>query len=240
MRLFINDIPVRIKRMDKEFDKENFSIIINGKTETNLSPIRLSGDVLVWNSDKEHIEKIFKKMKEKKLKKLNSITFAVDDKESAVHFIKKQFKVIKAAGGAVIKNDKILFIYRLKKWDLPKGKLEKKETAEEGALREVEEECNIKVKSDGKIVSTWHTYSLNGKRILKKTTWYKMQCLDDSNMKPQYEEDIEDIRWLNKKEIKEALYNSYPSIVEVIRKLNEVEAVSDVATDTKINANKGI
>ena len=36
-------------------------------------------------------------------------------------------KMIEAAGGIVInKDEKILFIYRLGKWDLPKGKLEPK------------------------------------------------------------------------------------------------------------------
>jgi 8-oxo-(d)GTP phosphatase len=222
MKLFINDIPVKIRRMDKEYHKENFTIVIDGRTETDLSPIKLAGDVLVWDADKDHIEKIFTKMKDKKLKKLKSITFAVDDKESAVHFVKDQFTVIKAAGGVVVRNGKILFIYRLKKWDLPKGKLDKKESPAEGALREVEEECNIKVKLDKKVCATWHTYNLNGKRILKKTTWYKMKCLDDSKMKPQKEEDIEDIKWLNKKEIKNALSNSYKSIEEVIKKYYEM------------------
>ena len=33
------------------------------------------------------------------------------------------FKVVKAAGGVIEnENKQILFIYRLKKWDLPKGK----------------------------------------------------------------------------------------------------------------------
>jgi hypothetical protein len=91
MKLFINDIPVKIRRMDKEYHKENFTIVIDGRTETDLSPIKLAGDVLVWDADKDHIEKIFTKMKDKKLKKLKSITFAVDDKESAVHFVKDQF-----------------------------------------------------------------------------------------------------------------------------------------------------
>ena len=51
-------------------------------------------------------------------------------------------KLIEAAGG-VVKNpaDELLFILRLGKWDLPKGKIEKGEKIKEAALREVEEEC---------------------------------------------------------------------------------------------------
>ena len=102
------------------------------------------------------------------------------------------FKIIKAAGG-VVKNskDEILFIYRLKKWDLPKGKLDKGETIMECAKREVEEETKVKVECGEKIISTWHTYTRNKKFILKKTTWYKMNSLDDSGMKPQKKENIE-------------------------------------------------
>jgi hypothetical protein len=37
-----------------------------------------------------------------------------------------QFALIRAAGGVVSNDrDEVLFIYRLEKWDLPKGKVEK-------------------------------------------------------------------------------------------------------------------
>ncbi len=47
----------------------------------------------------------------------------------------KNFKVIEAAGG-IVQNEKkdILFIYRLGKWDLPKGKIEKGEKEEACAV----------------------------------------------------------------------------------------------------------
>ena len=106
-------------------------------------------------------------------------------------------------------------IYRLNKWDLPKGKLKKKESPVEGAKREVEEECNIRVLSQEKICATWHSYIRKGKRILKKTDWYLMNCTDDSEMGPQMEELIEDVRWFERKDVKKALKGSYRSIEEV-------------------------
>jgi 8-oxo-(d)GTP phosphatase len=139
----------------------------------------------------------------------------VKDKKASKEYIKSKFEIIKAAGGLVEKGGKLLMIYRLQKWDLPKGKLDKKETPEDGAVREVEEECNIKVKLGEKICSTWHTYTRNGKGILKKTHWYQMFCEDDSELKPQIEEDIEEVRWMDAREIRQALYNSYPSIRNV-------------------------
>ncbi len=38
-------------------------------------------------------------------------------------------------------------------------------------------------------------------QILKKTTWFRMKCLDDSAMAPQLEEDIERLEWMSPKEV---------------------------------------
>ena len=49
-------------------------------------------------------------------------------------------------------NKQILFIYRLKKWDLPKGKKDKGESIMDCASIEVEEETKVKVKCFKKII----------------------------------------------------------------------------------------
>ncbi len=125
--------------------------------------------------------------------------------------------VIAAAGGIVSKADQVLMIYRLKKWDLPKGKIEKGETPEVGALREVEEECRVKARLLDEVCHTWHTYTRNKRKYLKKTYWYAMECLDDSRMKAQREEGIEEVRWMSESEVYHVLYESYFSIRYVIR-----------------------
>ncbi|MBK8711560.1 MAG: NUDIX domain-containing protein [Niastella sp.] len=57
----------------------------------------------------------------------------------------RQFTFIEAAGGLVQNEDKeILFIYRSGKWDLPKGKIEKKETPQIAATRKIQEETGLK------------------------------------------------------------------------------------------------
>ena len=55
-----------------------------------------------------------------------AVLILVDDCEEAFLNFKKYFKLIQAAGG-IVSNSKgeKLFIYRLDKWDLPKGKAEK-------------------------------------------------------------------------------------------------------------------
>ena len=71
-------------------------------------------------------------------KKVKSIGVLSKNKKSVLTAFKKKYPEITAAGGKVInQNSEILFIYRNKKWDLPKGKAEKNENISQTALREV-------------------------------------------------------------------------------------------------------
>ena len=108
-------------------------------------------------------------------------------------------------------------IYRLGKWDLPKGKLKSDEDTQLGALREVEEETNIKLELGAELPSTWHSYAYKGNKMLKKTNWYVMNCLDDTLMKPQAEEYIEEVRWMSPQDALAKLEESYESIALVLR-----------------------
>lgn len=124
------------------------------------------------------------------------------------------FTIIEAAGGIVVNpKGEVLFIHRLDKWDLPKGKIEDNESIEEAAAREVEEECGL----EGVIVKdflkhTYHTYLLNGKRILKKTHWFMMLHSGEGSLTPQIEEDITKVVWKSPENWKEVFENTYPSI----------------------------
>lgn len=216
MKIFIKNIPVIIIS-DQDFIKtSNYDNIYQGSL-LNLNFNQFSGEVLIKDATTEIIDKFLVYLKQNNVKKLEEITFAIDDYDAVIKDIKKDYTIIKAAGGLVLKEGEVLMIWRLKQWDLPKGKLKKGEKQKGAAVREVEEECNVKVKLGKKICHTWHTYKQNGRRILKKTYWYKMYCIDDSKMKPQLEENIEDIKWMNEVELKEALYNTYPSIRDVFR-----------------------
>lgn len=130
----------------------------------------------------------------------------------------RQFTVIEAAGGLVQNEEKeILFIYRLGKWDLPKGKIEKKETAQKAATREIEEETGLKkLVLKNKITDTWHTYEAYGKHYLKKTHWYYF-TVKKQPTQPQSEEDITEIRWFKTKDIKKPVANTYENIKEILK-----------------------
>lgn len=216
MKVYINDIPVHIVKLSKVAADDEFDVIIEGSTEP-VKTSRLVDHVLVRNASKEHVEQLLQKMTNKKLKNLDSVTFAVESKKSVIAFVKSKFKVVKAAGGIVQKEDKILLIFRLKKWDIPKGKLDKGEGWAAGALREVEEETGAKVSLGPRICKTWHTYLRNGKYNLKKTVWYSMDLVDDSKLAPQTEESIEEVRFMNRHEVKQAMYNSYRTIRHVLK-----------------------
>ncbi|AEL24728.1 NUDIX hydrolase [Cyclobacterium marinum] len=211
MKIFINDKPLDLVGSKNFMPKKSFECVYDNPKELPPSA-EFHDDVLIKNPSKDIIVQLLYLLRSRKLKNLDSITLVTDEKAILKKFIKSRFLIIKAAGGVVTKGDSILFIHRLGKWDLPKGKFEKKETPEGCAVREVEEECNIKVKLNKPICITWHTYTQNKKSILKKTYWYKMKSIDDSMMKPQVEEGINDIKWLKHHEAKTALINSYPSM----------------------------
>jgi len=128
--------------------------------------------------------------------------------------------LIEAAGG-LVKNKKgeYLFIYRNDKWDLPKGKIEKDEKTKVAAVREVEEECGIKVSSLGeKICKTYHAYINRGEVVLKKTHWYDMEYKGKAKLIPQIEEGITDVRWFKPNHIDAIIQNTFPSILDVLVK----------------------
>lgn len=132
--------------------------------------------------------------------------------------IRKSCELIKAAGG-LVRNAKgnYLFIFRNKKWDLPKGKVEKDEKMKDAALREVEEECGVKIlTNDEKLCKTYHAYQLDNNLVLKKTNWYSMTVKGEPKLIPQKEEGITKANWLSKLELSPVLKNTYPAIVQVL------------------------
>lgn len=119
------------------------------------------------------------------------------------------------AGGGKVFNAKneILFIYRNNRWDLPKGKAEGKESIEDTAVREVEEETGV---TDLKIVkplpTTYHIFKRNGKHRIKVTYWFEMTTSFEGQLYPQEDEGITKVKWLDAEASQKALENSYANI----------------------------
>ncbi len=133
---------------------------------------------------------------------------------------KRLFKPIKAAGGLVKNNqEEYLWIYRRKKWDLPKGKIDRGEAKREAAVREVMEETGISdIEIGNKICKTYHTYKSNKARLLKITHWYHMKA-PAQDLIPQLEEDIELAQWIPASKSDKYIPKSYLNIKEVFDNL---------------------
>ncbi|WEK71476.1 MAG: NUDIX domain-containing protein [Candidatus Chryseobacterium colombiense] len=138
------------------------------------------------------------------------------------------FRIIEAAGGIVNDTDgKILFIKRLGKWDLPKGKMEKGESREESAVREIEEETGLKgVELVRFINTTYHIYiERNGDKVLKCTHWFEMNFKGEDTSKPQIEEGITEVAWKNTSQIEEEVFPStFKNIKLIIKEFGSTKA----------------
>ena len=131
------------------------------------------------------------------------------------------FKYVEAAGGVVENvNEEILMIYRNGKWDLPKGKKERKESDEETAVREVAEETGLtNIAVNRFMCDTYHIYEIGEKRFLKRTAWFLMSG-NAAGLRPQLEEGITGVEWIKRDNIRSVFSNTFASITEVLTQLN--------------------
>jgi len=131
-----------------------------------------------------------------------------------IEIFENNYKVKIAAGGWVY-NDRtnLLMIKRFGVWDIPKGHLDKGESIEECAIREVEEETGVEnLRIDNKIGITRHIFDRDGQDGLKVTHWYKMHTDYNQNLIPQTEEGIEEVSWVHPNEIDEYMEKAWKSL----------------------------
>ncbi|GAB4294504.1 MAG: NUDIX domain-containing protein [Marinilabiliales bacterium] len=123
------------------------------------------------------------------------------------------------AAGALVKNNfnELLFIYKYGKWDLPKGKIDKGELPLEAAKREVQEETGVVVdKTGNEILRTYHIFNDGEKYILKTVIWFEMYCEKRYKPTPQTIEQILKAEWIQQKNLKIILSNTYQNIIDVL------------------------
>lgn len=188
LQIFYKEKPIIIS--DKKSDLKN-SLIIDPELLENLDFLKLLTK-----------------------KKINSIGVFSNEFEIIINVFKKKFPEIIAAGGKVINNkSEILFIYRNKKWDLPKGKAEKNENISQTALREVEEETGIKNLSIIKpLDKTYHIFKRGKTNYLKTTYWFEMKSDYNGKFKPQKKEGITRVEWIGVENLSSILPKSYANI----------------------------
>ncbi|MFY9242811.1 MAG: NUDIX domain-containing protein [Polaribacter sp.] len=186
-KVFVNDKPI---------------IITSSLKKENNFPVYIFSDLT--------LDEIIQKLRAEKIEGVN--LYSADLEQDWKLFL-KNIKVVPAAGGLVLNPKKeVLFIYRNSIWDLPKGRIEKGESIENAAIREVEEECGIfNLSIIKKLPVTYHIY-FDKENKLKLTYWFLMSSDYGQKLIPQIEEGITEVAFKNDEEINTVLQNSYANI----------------------------
>lgn len=187
-KVFVNDIP----------------IILSTEKEPG-------GNVTSFPIKEVKFKRIIKKISKGKL---SDVHLYHPKEEKLLKHLMKKLPVVTAAGGMVLNaQDDVLFIFRNGRWDLPKGKIEKKESLEEGAIREVEEETGVKNLIITRFLDkTYHVFQRKGKYKLKVTYWYEMRTDYSGELVPEEKEGIMKVKWKNRQKAQKALQKSYANI----------------------------
>jgi 8-oxo-dGTP pyrophosphatase MutT (NUDIX family) len=150
--------------------------------------------------------------------KSRGLVLHASDEVKAFETFCSNYVIVEAAGG-IVENElqQLLLIYRKGCWDLPKGRIEKDETEALAAKREVMEECGlVNVEVKGKLTTTYHTFYVPQRNVLKISHWYKMFCPSTDKLKPQTEEEITEIKWFVKSLLDLNKLDTYNSIHQVL------------------------
>lgn len=200
-RLFCNDRVL----ISKNFSVETFE----GKGENVNSPLCVDNVVVKikqWLNDDS----------------ISTLDLGDLDGNVVASAVKSVFMQAPAAGGVVMIDNQFVAIERNGIPDLPKGHVEKGETPETAALREVEEETGITdLKITGVLPDTWHCYLLNGNWTIKKTSWYVMTTSSGMKNIPQTEEGISKVYLINinSEMFDEFMEKTFSSLRDVVERL---------------------
>ena len=119
---------------------------------------------------------------------------------------------IKAAGGVVIDQGKILFIKKNGRLEFPKGRLKKDSKKKNTAIREICEETGIQKKYltiIKTLIPTHNNIKINGVSGVKKTFWFLVKFSGDEKTKlsPEKREGITKCKWLTINEVSSKIKN---------------------------------
>lgn len=134
--------------------------------------------------------------------------------KKTIETLEKHFPIKIAAGGWTYNEyNSLLMIKRLDFWDIPKGHLEKGETLEECAIREVEEETGVEeLEIQEKLGITRHLIKRRDGFFLKVNHWYRMKSNFEGKLKPQKNEDITKAKWIEVEFIDKYMRKSWLSL----------------------------
>ena len=105
-------------------------------------------------------------------------------------------RTIEAAGGVVEQDGLIAIVHRPRydDWSLPKGKLDKNESSERAALREVQEETGLSCQLIEELEPVSYT---NNRGRPKNVRYWRMKVLSGEF---EVNDEVDELRWLSKAE----------------------------------------
>jgi 8-oxo-dGTP pyrophosphatase MutT (NUDIX family) len=125
-----------------------------------------------------------------------------------------QFALIKAGG----------------RWGFPKGNLEKGETAEAAALREIAEETGLplaKLRIVGALPPVKYVFRWRGILVFKLVENFLVRLLGDAPLKPQLSE-VDEVRWFSADEARRAVSfkNLLPTLDAALAEVERLQVAS--------------
>ena len=110
-------------------------------------------------------------------------------------------RTIEAAGGVVEQDGLIAVVHRPRydDWSLPKGKLDKNESAERAALREVQEETGLSCQLIEELEPVSYT---DNRGRPKNVRYWRMKVLSGEF---EVNDEVDELRWLSKADALELL-----------------------------------
>lgn len=131
-----------------------------------------------------------------------------------------------SAGGVVYKriglDIKVVLIARKNKkvWCLPKGKIEKGESSEEAAKREIREETGLVAALKSRLgdVAYWFVSPQDEARVFKKVRFFLFEYMEGSVS--AHDAEVDEARWFKGIDVLKIM--TYPSEKEIMQKALEV------------------
>ena len=144
-----------------------------------------------------------------------SLVILAPDGEAAGERFCAQMPIVKAAGGLVENQRGDILVITRKGWrDLPKGHIDEGESAEEAALREVQEETGLQeAEIVAPLCTTRHFHRAYGRWEVKQTEWFLMFAPgEEPALCPEEGESITAAEWLGGRRLWQAVESSYSTI----------------------------